>query len=156
MIMDIVINALCAFVGTLAFSILFNVQRRYYVYCGLAGMLCWLCYYFMDDMVGASLATFIATMLVVLCSRIFAVWRKCPITVFLISGIFPVIPGAKVYYTAYYIVTNDLRQALDNGILALKLAFAIVLGIVFIVSIPRQYFSVEYWRERTRKKKVVS
>lgn len=156
MMIDIIINMLSSFAGTLAFSIMFHVQKRYYMYCGFVGMLCWMCYYFLDDVVGAGFATFVATMVVVFCSRIFAVWRKCPITVFLISGIFPVIPGAKVYYTAYYVVTNDLGQALVNGVLALKLAFAIVLGIVFVVSTPRQWFSVQYWRERSVKKKVVS
>ena len=75
-------------------------------------------------------------------------WRKCPITVFLISGIFPLIPGTSVYYPAYYIVMNDLNMALDKGMMALKLAFAIVLGIVFIVSIPREYFRVDYWKKR--------
>ncbi len=153
MIIDIIINMVSAFAGTLGFSIMFHVQRRHYAYCGFAGMLCWMCYYFLDDIVGAGFATFVATMVVVLCSRIFAVWRKCPITVFLISGIFPVIPGAKVYYTAYYVVTNDLQAALDNGILALKLAFSIVLGIVFIVSMPREWFSTRYWKERSAKKK---
>ena len=69
-------------------------------------------------------------------------------------GDFPLIPGTSVYYTAYYFVMNDLNMAVDKGIMALKLAFAMVLGIVFIVSIPREFFKVDYWRGR--KKKVVS
>jgi len=51
---------------------------------------------------------------------------------------------------------NDLSLAVDSGIHALKTAFAIVLGIVFVVSIPRQCFSVEYWKARAAKKRVVS
>ena len=149
-------NMLCSFVGTIAFSILFNVPSKYYKYCGITGMVGWMCLYFCSDVIKGPLATFLATLLVVLCSRIFAVWRKCPITVFLISGIFPLVPGAAVYYTAYNFVMNDLSLAVDSGIHALKTAFAIVLGIVFIVSIPRQWFSVEYWKTRASKKRVVS
>ena len=149
-------NMLCSFVGTIAFSILFNVPAKYYKYCGFTGMVGWMCLYFCSDVIKGPLATFLATLLVVLCSRIFAVWRKCPITVFLISGIFPLVPGAAVYYTAYNFVMNDLSLATDSGIHALKTAFAIVLGIVFVVSIPRQWFSIEYWKSRAVKKRVVS
>ena len=149
-------NIICSFVGTIAFSILFNVPSKYYKYCGLTGMVGGMGLYFCSDVIKGPFATFVATLLVVLCSRIFAVWRKCPITVFLISGIFPLVPGAAVYYTAYNFVMNDLSLAVDSGIHALKIAFAIVLGIVFVVSIPRQWFSVEYWKARASKKRVVS
>jgi len=142
-------NILCSFVGTLMFSILFNVHSKYYVYCGLTGMAGWVTYCLLIPYVTPELATFLGTIVVVLLSRILAVWRRCPITVFLISGIFPLIPGTSVYYTAYYFVMNDLDMAVDKGIMALKLAFAMVLGIVFIVSIPREFFKVTYWRNRS-------
>ena len=149
-------NMVCAFVGTIAFSVLYQVPSKYYKYCGFTGMVGWMCLHLCSGVIQRPFATFLATLLVVLCSRIFAVWRKCPITVFLISGIFPLVPGAAVYYTAYNIVMNDLNLALSSGIHALKTAFAIVLGIVFVVSIPRQWFSVEYWKKRIAKKRVVS
>ena len=46
--------------------------------------------------------------------------------------------------------------AAEKGIMALKLAFAMVLGIVVMVSIPKQFFSVQYWKIRKTKKSVVS
>ena len=147
-------NILCSFLGTLMFSVLFNVHSRYYLYCGVTGMAGWVTYCLLVPHISPVLATFLGTIVVVLLSRILAVWRRCPITGFLISGIFALIPGTSVYYTAYYFVMNDLNMAVDKGIMALKLAFAMVLGIVFIVSIPREFFKVDYWRGR--KKKVVS
>ncbi|MBP3462038.1 MAG: threonine/serine exporter family protein [Tyzzerella sp.] len=146
----------CSFIGTIAFSILYHVPSKYYKYCGFTGMVGSLCLYVCSDVIERPLATFLATLLVVFCSRIFAVWRKCPITVFLISGIFSLVPGSAVYYTAYNFVMNDLSLAVDSGIYALKVAFSVVLGIVFVVSIPRQWFSVEYWKKRVAKKRVVS
>lgn len=147
-------NIVCSFLGTLMFSVLFNVHSRYYLYCGLTGMAGWVTYCLLVPHISPVPATFLGTIVVVLMSRILAVWRRCPITVFLISGIFPLIPGTSVYYTAYYFVMDDLNMAVDKGIMALKLAFAMVLGIVFIVSIPREFFKVDYWRQR--KNKVVS
>lgn len=141
-------NIVCSFIGTVAFSMLYNVHSKYYVYCGLTGMAGWVTYCFLVSGISPVLATLLGTIVVVLMSRILAVWRKCPITVFLISGIFPLIPGTSVYYTAYYFVMNDLNMALDKGIMAIKLAFAIVLGIVFVVSIPKHFFSLQYWKNR--------
>lgn len=149
-------NVVWSFIGTVAFSVLFNVQKKYYVYCGITGMIGWMSYYFLVPYVSVTMATFFATMIVVLVSRIFAVWRKCPITVFLISGILPLVPGLGIYDTAYYFVVGKLGLAAQKGIESLKLAFSIVLGIVFIVSIPKEFFNVQYWKERGRKNKVVT
>lgn len=143
-------NIICSFFGTLAFSILFNVPKRYYLCCGLTGMLGWLCYYALTENVSVTMATFVSTAVVVLLSRILAVWMKCPITIFLVSGIFPLVPGASVYYTAYYLVTGDLGLAAVKGIGAVKIAFAIVLGIVFVISIPKKWFLITYWRNRKK------
>ena len=107
MISDII----SSFMGTLAFSILYNVDKKFYFYCGLTGTAGWLCYRMAVDFSSPAVASFIGTLMVVLISRIFSVWKKCPITVFLISGIFPLVPGASVYYTAYYFVTGDVALA---------------------------------------------
>lgn len=143
-------NMFCSFLGTVAFSVLFNVPRRFYICCGLTGMAGWLCYLVCEKGMSVSTATFVGTVLVVLMSRMLAVWKKCPITVFLVSGIFPLIPGASVYYTVYNLVQGNLGEAADRGIGALKVAFAIVLGIVFVVSVPKQWFQLSYWRSRFR------
>ena len=110
----------------------------------------WLCYLASENIASIATSTFLGTVLVVLMSRMLAVWMKCPITVFLVPGIFPLIPGAGVYYTVYNLVQGSLREAAVRGIEALKIAFAIVLGIVFIVTIPKQWFSLSYWRRRLR------
>lgn len=129
-----------AVVGTVAFSVLFGVPRQYYRYCGLIGGAGWAVYRgfsLICDSPGASLA---ATMVVIFLSRLMAVRERCPATIFLISGIFPLVPGAGVYWTAYYIVTEQLQKAMETGYLAVKIAVAIVLGIVFIFELPQGLF----------------
>ena len=76
---------------------------------------------------------------------------KCPITIFLVSGIIPLVPGAGVYYTAYYLVMNQLSMAAQKGMESIKIAFGIVLGIAFIISIPREAFQMGYWRQKIRQ-----
>lgn len=150
MILFVLANMLCSFLGTISFSILFNVPGRFYVCCGLTGMAGWICYQLVVGVASISTATFFGAALVVLLSRVLAVWKKCPITVFLVSGIFPLIPGATVYYTVYSMVQGNLAEAAVKGLEAMKIAFAIVLGIVFVVSIPKKWFQIRYWRKRLR------
>lgn len=145
-------NLICSFLGTICFSVLFNVPKKYYFGCGITGMLGWLCYCLLNAPASSTVATFVGTLLVVLLARVLAVWLKCPITIFLVPGIFPLLPGASVYYTAYYLVTDSLSQAATIGLEALKLAFAIVIAIVFVFSVPRELFQFSYWRKRRIRK----
>ncbi|MBR4981898.1 MAG: threonine/serine exporter family protein [Lachnospiraceae bacterium] len=133
-----------AAVGTVAFSLLFGVPKKYYVHCGCIGAAGWFLYKVMLVNVGLSIAAsvFFATVLVVLLSRYAAVFEKCPATVFMITGIFPLVPGAQIYWATYYLVTDNLYKAFDSGFLALKIMIAIVLGIVVVFEIPYKFFKI--------------
>ena len=133
---------LTAFVGTIAFALLFQVPKEYYVNCGLAGGCGWICYKLLLAGCGLFGSTFFATVLVVFLSRLSAVRRHCPVTIFLVAGIFPLVPGAGIYWTAYYVVTDQLAKASDRGFQTLKIAVAIVLGILFVFEFPQKWFRV--------------
>jgi len=136
-----------AVLGTVAFSVLYSVPRVYYPYCGFTGGVGWLVYCLLVPRVSAPEATFFAALAVVTLSRFFAVRERCPVTVFLISGIFPLVPGGGVYWTAYYIVTNQMELASQTGFTALKVAVAIVLGIALVFQVPQKVFGGK--RKRT-------
>lgn len=153
--MTFVLNLLLASTGSLAFAILYNVPRKFYLCAAFTGMAGWFCYYLIVPFTDTAVASFFGAVGVVLVSRIFAVWKKCPITVFLISGIFPLVPGAGVYYTMYYLVSNELTLAAIKGLESLKIAFGIVLGIVFIVTIPKKWFFIQNWRKKDVEKEYI-
>ena len=123
-----------ACVGTIAFALLFQVPRKYYLYCG------WICYKLILPYTTEPVSIFFATVLVIILSRSFAVYKRCPVTVFLIAGIFPLVPGSGIYWTAFYVVTNDLEQAGARGFLTFKDAVAIVLGILLVFEFPQSWF----------------
>ena len=132
----------------------FLATLQYYTACGITGMAGWLLYLAMCQVTTVALASFVGTLAVVLISRIFTVRKKCPITIFLVSGIIPLVPGAGIYYTAYYLVTGQMSLAAVKGLEAVKIAFAIVLGIIFVVSIPRDAFQIRYWRAKRKRKRL--
>lgn len=138
--MSILIEILVAIAATISFSALFGVPRRFYLFCGIIGCVGWEVYCFLLAPCGAAIAAFLATAAVIFLSRLTAIWQHCPATIFLISGIFPLVPGTGVYWTSYYLVTDQLSLAVENGYQALKIAFAIVLGIVFVFELPQGLF----------------
>jgi len=137
------IQIIASFIGTAAFAVLFGVPRKYYFLCGVCGVLGWILYMILARYAGFTppAATVFATMLVVLSARYFSVLDRCPAIVFLLCGIFPLVPGAGVFWTSYYVVSDQLRLALGSGFMAVKVTIAIVLGIILISELPNRMFS---------------
>jgi uncharacterized membrane protein YjjP (DUF1212 family) len=133
------IQLLAALVGTASFAVLFGVPRKYYLSSGIVGMLGWTAYLLAVRFtpLAAVGGTLIASTIVAFISRFFAVHLKCPGTVFLICGAFPLIPGAGVFWSSYYVVSEQMRASLDAGFLAVKITIAIVLGIIIAANVLR-------------------
>ena len=131
------VQLLAAYVGTVAFAVLFGVPRKYYLDSGLCGMLGWLLYLILMNYTGLSVANvvFFATVLVTFTAMVLAIVRKCPITVYLICGIFPLVPGAGIFWTTYNVVSEQLGAALHTGVTALKVTVAIAFGIILVAEL---------------------
>ena len=146
-----IIQIMAAFAATVAFSLLFNVPKKQYFYCGLTGAIGWFFYLCSNTIFSVVTASFIATVFITTFSRFFAVVRKTPITVFLISGIFPIVPGAGIYYASYYLIMNDTILANAKGLETVKIACAIALGIVVVLAIPYKYFALSLKFSKSKK-----
>ena len=142
-VFDWAIQTAVAFVSTIAFAIIFHTPREQYVCAGLVGAFGWLIYivyvYFTGDVVFAS---FFAALGLTYLARVFSFARKAPLPVFLIAGIFTVVPGAGIYYTGYHIFMNNNAEAMSKGVETIKIAIAIALGIGIVVSLPRFFFTL--------------
>ena len=138
MIVEGILQFLAAGIGTVAFSVLFSVPREHYPLCG--GGTGWLiCWTFVHGMgAGAIVGNFVATVFITLASRIGSTVRKCPVTLFLIAGIFPEVPGIGIYRTIYYTLLENNRLSLHYGRETLGIAIAMVLGIILVFEIPQK------------------
>ena len=128
---------LLAGAGTLSFAILFACPRRTLPYCGLVGAVGWLVYE-IAELFGmeAFAASLLAVIPLTILTRVFAITQKTPVTVFLLTGIFPLVPGAGIYYTAYYFIQNENALALAKGISTFKIAVALAIGISLVLCVP--------------------
>ena len=136
-------QALAAFAGTIGFAILFGVPRKHYIPAGIVGVLGWLLYLVLFRYAGMTpaVSTLISTAFIGIMSRVFAVIEKCPAAVFLICGIFCLVPGAGIFWSTYYLVSSQLDLSSTAGFTALKVAIAIVLGIILAMELPQRFFS---------------
>ena len=141
-------QVIAAVTGTVGFSVLYSVPRAYYPYCGFIGGAGRFLYCLLIPNCSPPEATLLAAILVVLLSRLFAVKERCPVTIFLISGMFPLVPGGGIYWTAYYIVTGEMELAAEKGFTAVKVAVAIVLAIVFVFQLPQKLFQVRWGQKK--------
>lgn len=136
------IQMAAAFTGTVAFAVLFGTPRRFYAGCGLCGLAGWFLFIVLNrhtEMTTAEILLLSAA-LVTLTSMALSIYSKCPITVFIIAGIFPLVPGEGIFRTTYNIVSNNLPEALHSGFAALKAAVVIALGIVLVTEIKNTVF----------------
>ena len=131
-----------AFAATIAFAIIFHAPRRELLYTGFAGGAGWLVYVIATASgSGVVAASFLATLALAWLSRVFSFARKAPVTVFLICGIFPLVPGAGIYYTGYHFFMGQDALALDKGLETIKIAIAIALGTGIVLSLPSFLFT---------------
>ena len=130
-----------AMLATISFAVLFTAPKKEVIYCGITGALGWIVYYTMtQNGLNLVFASMVATFCLTVLARCFAVVRKTPVTVYLLSGIFPLVPGAGIYYTAYYLFMGNTEMSGFKGLETLEVAGAIVFGIIFGFGIPQALF----------------
>lgn len=135
--MNILLSTLYASLGTLCFAVLFHVPQRHYIRCAAVGGVGWLVYLLAMALgAGCVSATLAASVPLALLSRWYAVKARAPATVFLLCGIFPLVPGAGIYYTAYYFVSGQMALLSAKLAEVIKVALALSVGIAVVLSVP--------------------
>lgn len=130
------------FIITFAFAIFFNAPKKSLIECSLIGSVAWIVYIWGLHLTGdVVLGTLIAAILVGLLAGYSSKRLKMPATVFIYTGIIPLIPGYGLYYTMHHLVTKHYELGARTGVDTLLQAGAIAVGIlvasVFSDSIKR-------------------
>lgn len=129
------LNILSAFISTIGFSIVFHVQKKHLLICGSVGAIAWTIYLVLVDQGFSSVsASFFSAFVVTALSYILAKKRKTPITVFLIAGIIPLVPGLGLYRMMASILDENYNAALDYATLTFEIA-GVIAGAIGIASI---------------------
>jgi len=127
-----------SFLGSLAPSMIMNIEKRLLPWTGLGGALGYCIPYLLGTSGSFSAAqTFAGALIVGLYSELMAKYHETPATVFSVPAIYPLVPGITAYQTVQSIVENRIQEAVFYGINTVVKAFAIAFGIMLVSSIFR-------------------
>ena len=144
-----VIQLLACLVGCLGFAIQFNIHGPGGLLCTLGGVLSWATYLLVIYLGGSDLSGYLwAAIVSSVYSEVMARIRKYPAISYLVVSIFPLIPGASVYYTMTHAVSGDMTRFAETGMHTIGIAGAIAVGIL-LVSTAFRIWTVQM---RNRKK----
>ena len=105
-----IIQVFSAFWAIAMFSILTETPKRFLPYAAFSGGFAWWAYLVINNLTHSTLqATFFSILAMAFLSHILARIKKAPVTVFLIAGILPTVPGAGIYRTVYYLI-QEIRR----------------------------------------------
>lgn len=86
---------------------------------------------------GLFLANAIGSALAAAYSDIMAHFLKVPATVMIITGIVPLVPGGRLYYTMLGAVRSDMQMFSENGKSVLLIAAGIAIGLIAVTAVSR-------------------
>ena len=133
------IKAYAAFSSIIAFSIIFDMPKNLLKYATLVGVLSWIIYsYLLYIKVDIVLQAFITGLVVAAMSHILARTLKAPVTIFLVPGILPLVPGGPIYRSVYYFINDNSGLGNTYFTQTLQIAGAIAMSIFIMDSIFRQ------------------
>lgn len=134
-----ILQIFAATIGVLGFAVLFHVPKKSYLACAFCGGISWFFYLALIQChASLSAAAIFSTIAVTIIARILAVALHMPATIFLVSGIFPLVPGAGIYYTTYYLITDQWELFKSKGVETIGLAGAIALGMIIGSELPQK------------------
>ena len=136
MINNEIMQIFAAFIGSFGFAILYNIRGKKLAFAALAGLLSWSLFLILEFMVESEpIRYFIVSAATTLYSEIMARVLKTPTTTFITTALIPLIPGGSLYYTMANAFEGNLESFVSNGIITLKLAMALALGVVVVTAI---------------------
>lgn len=137
-----------AFVAMYWFAVLIETPKKYLPMAGVVASIGWFVYLSCENLgAEAVLATFFSTLTVTFISHVLARKVKTPVTIFLIAGIIPTVPGATMYRIAYYVILGDNDMSIHYLMEMFKIAGAIAVAIFIVDSIFRIYY--RNWGKRS-------
>lgn len=128
--LQLLIQTVLSFAGTVGYSLCINIPRRALIACGYTGALGWIVYWILYNftMMGHVLANFIAAVAIGLISQVLAKRKRMPVILFNIPGLIPLVPGATAYQAVREMVLGKFNVSLEIFIRVALVIGAIAVG----------------------------
>ena len=132
-------------VGTLGFSLLFNVRGKRIIFTTLGGLVSWTLYILFNYLTASEvLSYFLSAALITVYCEVMARAIKTPTSTFILPSLIPLIPGASLYRTMRTAFFGDIDVTVNMAVYTLKLAAALALGIIVASAVSKIVFPLYY------------
>ena len=140
-----IVQACFAIIGCIGFSILFNIHGPGGLVCALGGGIAWAVYCLVLGLGYGELAGYFwGALAASVYAEVMARVRKYPAISYLVISIFPLIPGAGVYYTMTYAVQGQMDLFASKGMFTAAIAGVMAVGILLGSTFFRMYSDWKY------------
>ena len=134
LIKEIAVQIISSFLGSLGFSLLFNLKGKRLLWASLGGAFAWSVFLVIEALTNnLFLCGVVSAMVGTAYSEIFARILKTPKTAFIFPAIVPMVPGGSLYYTMSHIISGDIEEGFKYATKTLSMAIALAFGIVVVI-----------------------
>lgn len=141
---NLIVQLVTAWLGTIGFSMLYNLRGKKLFWTALGGLLMWAVYDRLHLLTPSDyLCCFGASAFLQVYAEIMSRWQKTPATVFLVAAAIPLIPGGPLYRTMAAAMRQEWKEFADQGVSTILFALGIAGGILCataVLSLVRQLF----------------
>lgn len=151
--LEIIINIAFSYVASVGFALTINVPRRALNLAGISGVVGWMVYWLAARFeFGRMLSNLLGAFVIGILSLIFARMKKCPVTVFNIPALVPLVPGVPAYQAVRALVNGELELA-ENAILRVAIVTcAIALGILLSTMVTEMFYRTKKFYKNKRSR----
>ena len=129
--MEYLIQLVTATIGTFGFAAVFNVRGKNLFYATLGGFLTWCAYLIAEIFFTPNeyICGFVGSVILTLYAEGMARMQKTPVTVFIVAGAIPLIPGGALYRSMSYLTHQNWERFGAQSSYALLFAASMSAGI---------------------------
>ncbi len=118
--------------GSVGFSILFGIRKKYIALISLNAGASWAVYLLVDRCAGDFAANIASAMFCSLLAAWMAHRIKVPKVVLQMPATVPMIPGGSLYYTMYYVFLGDAKLAQSYFLSTVRAIFGMAIGFAVV------------------------
>lgn len=135
---DFFLPCLWAFLASVAFGLVYNIQGFGVLICGLGGALGWFVYLVVQLLPASDiLAAFVAAAAIAVFSECMARVRRCPVTGYLQVALLPLVPGSGIYYAMRHCVAGETSLFISTLLNTFGMAASLAVGAMLASTVLR-------------------
>lgn len=151
--LEIIINIAFSYLASAGFALTINVPHRALNLAGLSGVIGWMLYWFMDRAgMGRMLSNLMGAFIIGILGLVFARVKKCPVTVFIIPALVPLVPGVPAYQAVRDLVNGKVFLGEADLMRVAIVTCAIALGILLSTMVTEMIYRTRRFYRRKKKR----